>query len=312
MVQVGVIQNLAAFIAALTPATRLSYLPILAEVRAETDNWRFRHLLASQLAAFGAAYPHDAAQETLLPLALSLCTDTVAEVRLAGIAQIGKLVQLLVQAPLAEAAPTAAEDTLALADSDAAGERPAADMEGSAAGEAVRSFLETIGSMARAPSCYKRANCVQICASLVDGLPAPLVAEVLLPVLLPLANDRVANVRLALATLVKTRLLVGDSFFASLPITKQLIDILRRDVDRDVLRAAHPDGYEPPKYTCKQPVAADGGAAPPPLSSEPEGGDANDEDGAAATGDEALAAATAAMLEVRDLNEPDVGARAGD
>ncbi len=85
-VKVGVIQHLAAFVGCLLPETRLQYLPILAEVRAETDNWRFRHLLASQLAQFGAAYDRTATLETLLPLALSLCTDSVAEVRAAAAA----------------------------------------------------------------------------------------------------------------------------------------------------------------------------------------------------------------------------------
>ena len=79
-VKVGVIQSLAAFLGALSPTSRLHYLPVLSEIRAETDNWRFRHLLASQLAAFGAVYPRSAALDTLLPLALSLCTDSVAEV----------------------------------------------------------------------------------------------------------------------------------------------------------------------------------------------------------------------------------------
>ena len=114
-VKVGVIQNLAAFIAALTPATRLTYLPVLSDIRAETDNWRFRHLLASQLAAFGAAFPRGAVQETLLPLALALCTDSVAEVRVAGIAQIGKLVKLLVPENSSAATPAAAAEKAAVA-----------------------------------------------------------------------------------------------------------------------------------------------------------------------------------------------------
>ena len=80
---------------------KLTEEKVLAEIRAETDNWRFRHLLSSQLGAFGAAFSRSAVQETLLPLALSLCTDSVAEVRLAAIAQVGLLVELLLEdAPL--------------------------------------------------------------------------------------------------------------------------------------------------------------------------------------------------------------------
>ena len=107
--------------------------------------------------------------------------------------------------------------------------------------------------MARAPSCYKRANCVQICASLIGGLPVELVRTQVLPALLPLTADRVANVRLALATLVKSRLLTEGSPYAAEPLTLQLLEALRADVDRDVLRAAHPEGFEPPPYKCKPP-----------------------------------------------------------
>ena len=82
-VKVGLIRNLAAFVGVLSPTTRMAYLPVLAEIKAETDNWRFRHLLAAQLGAFASIYPTDAASDELLPLALSLATDTVAEVRLA-------------------------------------------------------------------------------------------------------------------------------------------------------------------------------------------------------------------------------------
>ena len=47
-VKVGIIQHLAAFLATLSEATRANYLPTLVEIRAETDNWRFRCMLASQ------------------------------------------------------------------------------------------------------------------------------------------------------------------------------------------------------------------------------------------------------------------------
>ena len=306
-VKVGVIQHLAAFIATLSPATRLNYLPVLAEVRAETDNWRFRHLLSSQLAAFGAAYPRAATQETLLPLALALCNDSVAEVRIAAISQVGKLTHLLVQPEEGEGA-----DGL---------------------GDGVRGFVDTVCTMARAPSCYKRANCVQICASLIEGLPVDLVGDVLLPQLLPLATDRVANVRLALAELVKTRLICDGSPFAQLPVAMQLTDQLRQDVDRDVLRAAHPEGYEPPPYRCKPPppmpphMSWEGGEEdeiqlavhspgeelePSDAFVEAFGAPATPRPGAA----EAAEAAEAAMagmdaLRVNEVDEPDIGSRAG-
>ena len=249
-VKVGVIQHLAAFVGCLLPETRLQYLPILGEVRAETDNWRFRQLLASQLAEFGAAYDRAATLDTLLPLAFSLCTDSVAEVRQTAIGQVGKLLQPLALA--AAAVPPPSEEHPLSPESEAYKE---AEETFSILGE----FVDTIVSMARAPSCHKRANCVQICASLLEGLPPPISLEKVLPALLPIVTDRVANVRLALATLVRGRLLAESSPFVSHPMTQQMLAALREDTDRDVLRQAHADveGYEPPRYPYRCPKRSD-------------------------------------------------------
>ena len=113
-------------------------------------------------------------------------------------------------------------------------------------------YVDSVVALSRAPSCYKRAQCVQICASLVDGLPASLSRTKVLPALQPLTADRTPNVRLALATLVKNKLLTPDGGpFASDPITVAMTEALRVDSDRDVLRMIHPQGYEPPMYTCQ-------------------------------------------------------------
>jgi len=261
-VKVGVIQHLAAFIAALSPAKRLAYLPVLSEIRMETDNWRFRSLLASQLAAFGAAYPRSSTLEILLPLAQDLCTDSVAEVRLAAIGQIGKLLHHLTAIPSADvAADAAANEALDLADES---------YEASMAKIGV--YVDALVSLTRAPSCHKRANCVQICASLIEGLPPAMSIEKILPPLEPLTADRVANVRLALATCVKQQLMGGNGgAFASLPQTVAIVEALRRDSDRDVLRMVHGEGYEPPPYKAK-PV-------PPPPTTQQQGGDDDDVEG---------------------------------
>jgi len=241
---VGVIQNLAAFIAVLSPAKREEYLTVLTEIRMETDNWRFRELLASQLAAFGRAYPRSYTLKILLPLAQDLCTDVVAAVRLSAIGQIGKLLSHL---------------TASLAEAEVEGEGTAESMaEAYQAGMAkVGEYVDTIVSLTSALSCHKRANCVQICASLIEGLPPAMSVEKILPRLEPLTADRVANVRLALATCVRQRLM-DDESFAQLPQTLAMVGALRRDSDRDVLRMVHDAGYEPPRYRCKPP--------PPPRS----------------------------------------------
>ena len=79
-VKVGVIAHIAAFLAVLSEGERRKYLPTLLEIKAETDNWRFRHTLAVQLTDLGAPRPRRRRRHPV-PLALDLCCDPVAEAR---------------------------------------------------------------------------------------------------------------------------------------------------------------------------------------------------------------------------------------
>jgi hypothetical protein len=48
-VKIGVLQNLAKLLGVLEPASRQQYVPLLCNLEMESDNWRFRQLLALQL-----------------------------------------------------------------------------------------------------------------------------------------------------------------------------------------------------------------------------------------------------------------------
>jgi len=82
-VKVGVVRNLAAFLAALSPTTRESYLPVLDELLTGTAplNWRFRKLLAAQVSQLAAIFSPAATFSVVTPLAFKLLTDPVASVR---------------------------------------------------------------------------------------------------------------------------------------------------------------------------------------------------------------------------------------
>ena len=247
-VKVGVIAHIAAFLAVLSEGERRKYLPTLLEIKAETDNWRFRHTLAVQLTDLGAIFDHDAVVGTLVPLALDLCCDPVAEVRVAAIGQVGPLLGALLHAEGGSDAAVAGSD----------GGAPNAAPAGA--------HLATICEMAGMTSCFKRINFVHICASLIPELPAAVVVDSLLPILAPLADDRVANVRLALARLA-TRQLLASAELAGLPAVAAIVARLKADSDRDVLQMVHPAGFEQPPYRCKP---------PPPPPPQPDGSDAAD------------------------------------
>ena len=278
-VKVGVIQNVCRFLAVLSEGARRQHLHTLVEIRAERDNWRFRHMLASQLAHAGEVFPHADVVGTLVPLALELCTDAFAEVRVAAIAQAGPL---LAGAFRAEPQPLADESPLAKA-------------------------LKTIRAMANAPSCYTRSNFAHICASLAASLESGVFVATLLPGLEPLATDRVANVRLAVARTVKQHMLTSE-VYASLAVTEAMAASLRADRDRDVLYEMHGDDYEPPPYRSRHPTpaATEGvaplGAAPAPTT-EPAAGasplgaqQSPDDDGGACTTDSTSGANAGAAL----------------
>lgn len=111
--------------------------------------WHFLEfdIPVSQLADFGPMFPRHSVLETLVPLSLDLCTDPVAEVRSAAIGQVGSLFAMLLQT---EAQVPAGQSAVAL-------------------------LLGTVCGMASMQSCYKRANFVHICSSLIHSLEVELI-----------------------------------------------------------------------------------------------------------------------------------------
>ena len=168
-VKVGVIAHIAAFLAVLSEGERRKYLPTLLEIKAETDNWRFRHTLAVQLTDLGAIFDHDAVVGTLVPLALDLCCDPVAEVRVAAIGQVGPL---LGACSTRRAEATRRRETLT-----AARRTPPAGPN------------TTICEMAGMTSCFA-ILCAHLCVA-DPRAPRRRRRHSLLPILAPLADDRV-------------------------------------------------------------------------------------------------------------------------
>mmetsp|Transcript_65831 Transcript_65831/g.157212 ORF Transcript_65831/g.157212 Transcript_65831/m.157212 type:complete len:642 (-) Transcript_65831:48-1973(-) len=80
-VKVGVLQNLAKLLGVLTPAARQQYVPLLCNLEMESDNWRFRQLLAQQLGELFFLFEEEVIQTELYPIFMKLCRDPVAEVR---------------------------------------------------------------------------------------------------------------------------------------------------------------------------------------------------------------------------------------
>jgi len=83
-VRAGVIKHIAAFLGALSPACRESFLPTLLDIITDNDaiHWRFRFMLAQQVSTLSNLFSSAATYSVVVPLAIQLLTDDVAEVRM--------------------------------------------------------------------------------------------------------------------------------------------------------------------------------------------------------------------------------------
>ena len=172
-VKVGVIRNLAAFLACLTPGCRESYLPILSEIQSGCSpmNWRFRNWLAMQMPEMSVLFSAAATFSVVVPLSLKLLKDPVFCVRRSTLSCVAPLLRRL--------------------------------------GLADRSWQEDfaarlIATLSECNSCFSRQMYVLLCDILQHetGI-VELYEKAFLPPLLALASDPVANVRIVLCQVLK-------------------------------------------------------------------------------------------------------------
>ncbi|KAJ2794951.1 hypothetical protein H4R20_006052, partial [Coemansia guatemalensis] len=176
-IKMGALGHLGDTLTWLTPASRVRCLPMIMQVfRHDGKQWRTRELMASQLVKLCHLFPASIVVNSLLPQAVEWAHDPVAGVR----------------AAVAPAFPIMFELTKL---------DPSTQVM----------FFETVISFSHAASFRGRLFFVEICAALLahdhdpDADPVDF-DQFFLPSLAALANDRVANVRIALARLVRRML----------------------------------------------------------------------------------------------------------
>ncbi|KAG8571241.1 hypothetical protein GDO81_011567 [Engystomops pustulosus] len=209
-VRIGVLKHLYDFLKLLQPDKRREYLYQLQEflVTDNCRNWRFRAELAEQLILLLELYSARDIYDYLLPIALTLCGDKVSSVRWISYKLVSEMVKKLYFAPT----PTLALDLM---------------------NKLVEQFCKS-------PKWSGRQTFVFICQALIedDCLPMEQFAMHLMPHLLQLASDRVANVRVLLAKTLKQTLLEKEYFLTSAnshqEAVEQTIVALQMDYDNDV------------------------------------------------------------------------------
>uniref|UniRef100_A0A8C8HPK2 Phosphatase 2A Regulatory Subunit A helical domain-containing protein n=1 Tax=Oncorhynchus tshawytscha TaxID=74940 RepID=A0A8C8HPK2_ONCTS len=170
-VRIGVLKHLYDFLKLLHAENRREYLYQLQEfmVTDNSRNWRFRYQLAEQLILIMELYSHDDVYNYLRQIALTLCSDKVSEVRWISYQLVVEILQ---------------------------------KMYACGAHELGLNFSnELIARFCHCPKWVGRQAFAFICQAIVeeDCMPMDQFAQHLLPSLLSLSLDPVANVRVLVA-----------------------------------------------------------------------------------------------------------------
>lgn len=209
-VRIGVLKHLADFIKLLPSDIRVDYLPMLTDFLTTDNNrnWRFRFELAEQLMLLCELYAPKQVLQFICPIAISLATDRVADVRTIAFKLIGVLLQRLHTCP---------ED-----------------------GPVHKYVCDIINKFAHSPQWTRRQAYAQLCENLLEqnAETGEQFSQEFLPSLLFLLADPVPNVRLSLARTLAQGILLSDYFKEidgeGRAAINSAIQRLQHDSDRDV------------------------------------------------------------------------------
>ncbi|XP_048878884.1 serine/threonine-protein phosphatase 4 regulatory subunit 1 [Brienomyrus brachyistius] len=209
-VRIGVLKHLYDFLKLLHADKRREYLYQLQEfmVTDNSRNWRFRYELAEQLILIIELYSHYDVYDYLRQIALTLCSDKVSEVRWISYKLVVEILQKLY----------------------ASGDH-----------ELGLNFInQLIVKFCHCPKWVGRQAFAFICQAIVeeDCMPMDQFAQHLLPSLLSLSSDPVANVRVLVAKALRQSILEKAYFkepgSAHSDELEETVLSLQADKDRDV------------------------------------------------------------------------------
>ncbi|KAJ8400817.1 hypothetical protein AAFF_G00391710 [Aldrovandia affinis] len=209
-VRIGVLKHLYDFLKLLHTEKRREYLYQLQEfmVTDNSRNWRFRYELAEQLILIIELYSHYDVYDYLRQIALTLCSDKVSEVRWISYKLVVEILQKM--------------------------------YSGGAQDLGLNFINELIVRFCHCPKWVGRQAFAFICQAVVeeDCMPMDQFAQHLLPSLLSLASDPVANVRVLVAKALRQSILEKTYFkdpgSAYSDELEETVIALQADKDRDV------------------------------------------------------------------------------
>lgn len=178
---------------------------LLAEVPTFSDensaNWRMRRALAIQLGGIARHVSYKNVEQNVVPLALHLWADPVADVRLAAGKELGAITARLLE-------------------------------QGQHALHEIP-LVQVILKYASSKSFYKRALFADACSRMIGPLSEEDFASVFLPLLVQLASDKIPNVRLVVAMALKDMTSEWKPSLCAVEF-EEMKNKLQKDADKDV------------------------------------------------------------------------------
>uniref|UniRef100_A0A915LDY7 Serine/threonine-protein phosphatase 4 regulatory subunit 1 n=1 Tax=Romanomermis culicivorax TaxID=13658 RepID=A0A915LDY7_ROMCU len=218
-VRIGVLKNLYEFLKLLEKDVRTGLLSHLADFLQTENyrNWRFRHLFAEQLILLCDLFDAGDVNEYLSPIAMTLAIDKVAEIRHITCKLMAKILGLFHRFELSMTPMLT-----------------------------IWLLQDIIRSFAKSQRWIRRQTFVHVCEEIVRtrSLPAVTFYDELMPTLVYLSQDRIPNVRIALANLLYYCCFESspDYFQSELQLQNdamhELCKLLSDDTDRDVRLSA--------------------------------------------------------------------------
>jgi serine/threonine-protein phosphatase 4 regulatory subunit 1 len=257
-VRVGVVRNIASFLAVTSPAVRESYLSVLSDIQMDTSNWRFRKLLAKQQNQLAELFSDSSTINFVVPLGLQLLNDPVYNVRKAAAQNVSTLLNRVLALKTADtlsniaeptpdtsSTPTPTPSTPTKPPASPLQERPSSPTtpappttDSTPDGDISQVVIGPLLRLATEQAYGLRQLYAQICVNLVDNIPHEAFFSTFFQPLIALATDKVPNVRVAVATAIsKVR---TKEQYSSLPEVQTAWTTLQNDKDRDVREATNP------------------------------------------------------------------------
>lgn len=216
-VKIGVISNVAIFLENLSLTRREQYVPMICSLPEQTDNWRIRARVSEQLGQIAMLVTVKCVRDVVGKVAQEFFDDLYACVRKRAVISAGLIYKRLLPPVTSEDSQQHNADEVPYYKTDDEVERK----------EACDEYLAFLHGMARGTH-HRRLAFIFACHSLEAEIPSDVFESEFVPELTQLAKDKVPNIRLAVARLLRDNKLFTKEW------AHDIVSTLMEDTDKDV------------------------------------------------------------------------------